>query len=203
MHFRDITRSPVYWSFVSAGLLLVLIGVLVAGEIFGTATLPVTWQTLEMAGGTFRLFVVITLTFYAGELVWKERDAQAADIIDASRVPTWVPFLSKLMALFLVTASLQLVIGLAALAAQVGRGFFDIEWRLYAINLIVFGVLRDVLIAALALVVQVVVNQKYLGHGVMVLYYVAQLVLGALGVGLYGWLWVVLAVEKCVFLATG
>ena len=182
MHFRDITRSPVYWSFISAGLLFVLIGVLISGEIFGTATLPVTWQMLEMAGGTFGGFVIITLTFYAGELVWKERDAQASDIIDASRVPTWVPFLSKLVALFLVTASLQLVIGTAALAAQVSRGFFDIEWRLYAMELIVFGVLQDVLIAVLALVVQIVVNQKYLGHGVMVLYYVSQIVLNAVGV---------------------
>jgi ABC-2 type transport system permease protein len=182
LHFRDITRSAVYWSFICAGLLFVLIGVLIAGEIFGTATLPVTWQMLEMAGGTFSGFVIITLTFYAGELVWKERDAQAADIIDASRVPTWVPFLSKLVALFLVTASLQLVIGAAALAAQVSRGFFDIEWRLYAMDLIVFGVLQDVLIAVLALLVQVLVNQKYLGHGAIVLYYVSQMVLNAVGV---------------------
>ena len=182
LHFRDVTRSAVYWSFVFSGLLFVLIGVLVAKEIFGTATYPVTWQVLEMAGATFGLFIIITLTFYAGELVWKERDAQLADIIDASRVPTWVPFLSKLVALFLVTASLQLVIGGAALAAQLSRGFFDIEWRLYVMDLIVFGVLQDVLIAVLALVVQVLVNQKYLGHGVMVLYYVSRLALQLLGV---------------------
>ena len=182
MHFRDITRSAVFWSFVSAGLLFVLIGVLVAKELFGTATLPVTWQVLEMATATFSGFLVITLTFYAGELVWKERDAQLADIIDASRVPTWVPFLSKLVALFLVTASLQLVIGCAAVLAQVSRGFFDIEWRIYATELIVFGVLQDVLIAVLALVVQIVVNQKYLGHGVMVLYFVSRLAMSLLGV---------------------
>lgn len=182
LHFRDITRSAVFWSFVAAGLLFVLIGVLVAGEIFGTATLPVTWQVLEMAGGTFGGFVIITLTFYAGELVWKERDAQLADIIDASRVPTWVPFLSKLFALVLVTASLQLVIGGAALASQLGRGFFDIQWGLYAMELIVFGLLQDVLIAVLALVVQILVNQKYLGHGVMVFYFVSQIAFGLLGV---------------------
>lgn len=182
MHFRDITRSAVYWSFVSAGLLFVLIGVVIAKELFGTATLPMTWQVLEMAGATFSGFLIITVTFYAGELVWKERDAQLADIIDASRVPTWVPFMSRLLALFLLVASLQLVIGGAALAAQLSRGFFDIEWRLYAMELIVFGVLQDVLIAVLALVVQMVVNQKYLGHFVMVLYFVSRTVMGLVGI---------------------
>ncbi len=181
LHFRDVTRSPVYWSFVGAGLLFVLLGVVVAKELFGTATLPVTWQVLELASGTFQLFVLITLTFYAGELVWKERDAGLADILDASRVPTWVPFAAKGLALFLVAASLQLVVGAAALTAQLAGRFFDIEWRLYAMELIVFGVLQDVLLAVLALVVQVLVNQKYLGHGVMVLYFVSQLGLRALG----------------------
>lgn len=182
MQFRDITRSAVYWSFIAAGLLFVLVGVLVAKELFGTATLPVTWQVLELAGGTFSIFILITVTFYAGELVWKERDAQLADIIDASRVPTWVPFLAKLVALFLLVGSLQLVIGGAALTAQLSRGFFDIEWRLYAMELIVFGLLQDILIAVLALVVQILVNQKYLGHGVMVLYFVSQIALRILGV---------------------
>ncbi|MFZ5444983.1 MAG: M1 family aminopeptidase [Myxococcota bacterium] len=180
--FRDVTRSAVYWSFVVAGLAFVLVGVLVSKELFGTATLPVTWQVLELAGGTFALFSLITLTFYAGELVWKERDAQLADIIDASRVPTWVPFLSKLVALFLLVGSLQLVVGGAALVAQLSRGFFAIEWKLYATELILFGLLQDVLTAVLALVVQVVINHKYLAHGAMVFYYVSQLVLRPLGV---------------------
>lgn len=182
LHFVDVLKSPVYWSFIAAGVMFVIIGVLVAKELFGTATLPVTWQVLEMAGGTFALFSLITVTFYSGELVWKERDAGLADIIDATRMPTWVGFLSKLVALVLLVASLQVVVGLAALLSQVGRGFFEIEWKLYVSELILFGLLQDVLIAVLALLVQIAVNQKYLGHGVMVLYYVSRIVLGLVGV---------------------
>ncbi|MBL8914348.1 MAG: hypothetical protein JNM17_26820, partial [Archangium sp.] len=82
MQFKDVLRSPVYWAFVFSGLLFTTIAMLVSKEIFGTATLPVTWQVLELSGGIFRTFTFITVTFYAGELVWKERDAQVADIID-------------------------------------------------------------------------------------------------------------------------
>lgn len=182
MHFADIAKSPVYWSFIAAGLLFVVTAIVVSKQLFGTATWPVTWQVLELAGGAFNIFLLITLTFYAGELVWKERDAGLADITDATRVPTWVSFVAKLVAVVLLVGSLQLVIGLAALAAQLGQGFTTIDWKLYVMELIVFGLLQDVLIAVLALVVQVVVNHKYLGHGVMVLYYASQIALNALGV---------------------
>ena len=180
--FRDVLRSPVYWSFVVAGLTLVLLGMLLTKQVFGTATLPVTWQVLDMAGGTFGGFFIITVTFYAGELVWKDRDAGVSDIVDASRVPTWVLFCARVGALWLVAASLELIVSVAALTAQVSRGFFDIEWRLYLIEAVPFGILQDLVLCSLAIAVQVVVNHKYLGHGVMVLHYVSQWVFGFVGV---------------------
>lgn len=182
MQFRDVTKSPVFWSFQVAGLTFVLIALLVDKQLFGTPTLPLTWQVLELAQGAFGLFLLITVTFYAGELVWKERDAQVADVIDATRAPTWVFFCSKLMALLLIVVALHVVMGLAALTAQISRGFFDIEWRLYVTELFFFGVLHALPFAVLALTVQVVVNHKYLGHGVMVLYFVSRGVLAYLGV---------------------
>lgn len=180
--FRDVLRSPVYWSFVVAGVFLVLMVMMVGKELFGTATIPVTWQVLETARKSFGLFFLITITVYAGELVWKDRDAGIGDIVDASRVPTWVLFLARVAALWLVAASLELVVGVSALTAQVSRGFFDIEWRLYVTELLPLGLAQDLLICSLALAVQVVINHKYLGHGVMVLYYASQIVLEKLGV---------------------
>lgn len=180
--FRDVLRSPVYWSFVVAGLSFVTLGILFSNQIFGTPTYPVTWQVLELAMGTFRPFVLITLTFYAGELVWKERDAGLGDIVDATRAPTWVAYSSKLAALLLVALSLKAVVAAAALVSQVGRGFFDIEWSLYLTQLLVLDYLRDVLLCVLAFFAQVLIHQKYLAYLVMVLYFAAQAGLGLLGV---------------------
>jgi len=151
---RDVTRSAVYWAFVASGLLFVLIGVLVAKEISAPRRLPVTWQVLEMAGSTFSLFILITLTFYAGEPRVEERDAQVSDR-RCVRVPTWVPFLSKLVALFLVTASLQLVIPQPRSPRSSAALLRHRVASLPRWTLIVFGVLQDVLIAVLALAVHV------------------------------------------------
>ncbi|QSQ25704.1 hypothetical protein JY651_12555 [Pyxidicoccus parkwayensis] len=180
--FRDVLRSPVYWAFVVAGLTFVTIGVLVSNQLFGTPTYPLTWQVLDLAMGSFRPFTLIILTFYAGELVWKERDAGLGDIVDATRAPTWVAYSSKLAALLLVVLSLKGVAFVAALVCQVGRGFFDIEWSLYFTQLFLLDFLRDVLLCVLAFFAQVLIHQKYLAYLVMVLYFATQAALGLLGV---------------------
>jgi len=182
MYFREVTRAPVYWAFVVAGLAFVVITLGVSKEIFGTPTLPVTYQVLELASASFRLFTLITVTFYAGELVWRERDVAVQDIVDATRVPTWVGYLAKLFALFLVALSLSLVVAVAALASQVGRGFFAIEPGLYLKELVLLDFGHILPICVLAFVIQVVVNQKYLGHFAMVVYFVGNIALGLLGV---------------------
>jgi ABC-type transport system involved in multi-copper enzyme maturation permease subunit len=181
--FREVTRSPVYWSFVVAGLAMTSLAVFFGSKaLFGTATLPVTWQVLELTGGTFSIFSLISITFYSGELVWRERDAGLADIVFATRVPGWVTYVSKVLALFLVATSLEVVAAAAALLAQVGQGYFAIDFSQYAVELIGFGALKEIALCSLAITVQVLVNQKYLGHGAMVLYFGIRIALQALGV---------------------
>ncbi|MCE9670308.1 hypothetical protein LY474_21140 [Myxococcus stipitatus] len=180
--FRDVLRSPVYWSFVVAGLAFIPIGIMVSKALFGTATWPVTWQVLEVATSMFTPFVLIITTFYAGELVWKERDAGMGDIVDATRAPTWVGYAAKLLALLLVVLSLKAVVALAALVTQVGRGYFDIEWGLYASKLLLLDFTHDVLLCVLAFFAQVLIHQKYLAYLVMVLYFAAQAALRLFGV---------------------
>ncbi len=181
--FREITRSPIYWSFVVAGLAMTSISIFFGSKaLFGTPTLPVTWQVLELTGGTFSIFSLICITFYSGELVWRERDAGLADIVFATRVPGWVTYVSKVLGLFLVVASLEVVAAAATLLSQVGQGYFAIDFTQYAVELIGFGALKEVALCALAITVQVLVNQKYLGHGAMVLYFGLRIALQVLGV---------------------
>ncbi|MFO0599280.1 MAG: M1 family aminopeptidase [Myxococcaceae bacterium] len=182
LQFRDVLRSPVYWSFIAAGVMFVLIGIFVSEQLYGTATWAVSWRVLELASGSFGLFSLITLTFYAGELVWKERDAQLSEIIDSTRMPTWVAFVSKLVALVCLEASLQVVVAGSALAAQVVQGNPTIEWNVYFHELITFGLLQDVTTAVLALVVHLVINHKYFGHGAMIGYWISQTILSFVGV---------------------
>lgn len=182
LYVREVLRSPIYWAFALCGLAFVLIVFAVTKTIYGTATWPVTYQVLENARGSFRLFALITLTFYAGEVVFRERDAGVQEVVDATSAPTWVLVWSKLLALFAITLSLVLISGVAALVAQVSRGFFAIDAAQYFVALVVIEWSSLALLGALAVTLHVLCNDKYLGHFAMVGYFASSFAFDYLGI---------------------
>ena len=151
------------------------------GKTFDTPTYPVTSVVLQFALGTFGLFFLAIIIFYSGELVWRERQAGVAQIVDAVPVPNWVPFLSKLAALILVQGVLLAVIMACGLVVQTVKGYHHYEIGLYLETLFLYQWPTLALTCVLAMTTQVVVNNKYLGFFVMVAYYVANLFRSQLG----------------------
>ncbi|HKP56198.1 MAG TPA: M1 family aminopeptidase [Polyangiales bacterium] len=182
LYCNEIARSAIYWAFVLSGLAFMLIVFGTTKQLYGTATLPVTYQVLELARNSFQLFALITLTFYAGELACREHDAGVQDLSDATRVPSWVVFWGKLLALWAVALSLVVVMGVAALVAQLSRGFVAHDYWLYPVELLGIEWSQLALIGALAFCLQSVIQHKYLAHAAMVVYFVSESVLGMLGV---------------------
>src|SRR5688572_22080374 len=131
----------------------------------------------------FGMMVPLFILIYAGELVWRERDARLSEITGAAPVPEWVCFLGKFVGLGLVLVALQALMMAAGMLIQVLLGHFDFEIGLYA--RILFGLqLTDYLLfTLLALVVHALVNHKYVGHLVLVIAYAFMVFGPALGVG--------------------
>jgi len=182
LYLKEVLRSPVYWTLVVAGLAILATVIALSGKIYGTPTLPVTYSVLEAASGAFSLFTIIVVAFYGGDLVWRERDAQLAEVADASRSPNWVTYLSKFFGLWLVAVSLQGIIGVCALASQIFRGFYDVDLHQYAVELLLIGAMRAIPLCTLVVVAQVLIGHKYLGHAAVIGYWGLNIVLRALGV---------------------
>ena len=107
--FTETVKNIYFAVIVLAGVLFMIAAARTTGDIFGTPTYPVTYEMVELLGGSFSLFVLIVITFYSGELVWRGRDSGTHELMDALPLPTWVPFLSKLGSLFLVQVVLATV----------------------------------------------------------------------------------------------
>jgi ABC-2 type transport system permease protein len=144
----------------------------VGTEIFGTATWPVT----HLVAGTVLSVavapvIVVLIAVFAGELVWREREVGMSAVADAAPVPDGVSLLGRFLALVGMLVVLQAVLMAAGIALQAMQGYHRYEPGLYL--RILFGIkLADyVLLAAVAMAVHVVVNQKYLGHLGVVLFY--------------------------------
>ena len=181
LNLRETVKNIYFGVLVFAGILFLVFASTTLGNIFGTNTWPVTYQMIDLLGGTFGLFMLIIIAFYAGELVWRERDNRLDQIIDATPVPTWLPLTAKLLALMLVPALLQLLLMLCGISIQASKGYFHFEIGLYLKSLLGLQLLEYWLICALAIAVHSGVNQKYLGHFVMIVYYIAVSFSGGLG----------------------
>ena len=161
LYVGEIVGSPRFLAIVLAGVLLVLGNAMTLGSLYGTNTHPLTYKVLEVAGGLFGLFILVVTAIYAGELVWRERDARIADIVDSTPVPTWVAFVAKLAALCALQAMLLLVVLACSIGVQLAQGYTRVEPGHYLFELFVLQLSGFVLIAALALFVHTLVNQKY------------------------------------------
>jgi ABC-2 type transport system permease protein len=177
--FKETVKNVYFLAIVLAGVLFVITAALMAGSIFGTRTYPVTHMMMEL-GGSFGLFTIIIVTFYSGELVWRERDARMDQIMDALPIPSWLPFTAKLLALVPVGAALQLIVIACGIGVQLARGYTHLELPLYlagaGLQLVGF-----VQLCALALFIQTLVNHRYVGYLVMIVYYLATLFMPILG----------------------
>jgi ABC-2 type transport system permease protein len=107
--------------------------------------------------------VPLLIVYFAGELVWRERDARSSENVDATPTPDWALFLGKLLGLSVVLAGYMVSLTAAGVAAQVIRDYYDFELGRYALLLFGFQLPEYLLFAVLAFLIHAVANQKYIG----------------------------------------
>lgn len=144
-----------------------------ANEGYGLTRHPVTYNIVDMLRGSMYIFVIAILTFFSGELIWKERDAKMDEFFDALPYPNWVLYMAKFKALGIVIV-LFLLLGMAAgLLAQTYFGYTNYELPVYA-RLLGYDFINFVLLAALALFLQVLINNRYVAYFVFIAFLIAN-----------------------------
>jgi ABC-type transport system involved in multi-copper enzyme maturation permease subunit len=181
LQLRETVKNVFFLVLVLAGLLFVVAIVLDGDMMYGTRTYPVTYQVLELTERGFGFFVLIITTLYAGELTWRERDAHFSEVVDALPIRRWVLFTSKLFALFGVEVLLVSIVMVAGIATQTLKGYFVFEIGLYFQRLFLISLPRFLILATLAMAIHAVVDNKYVGHFVMVLYLLVSIALPLVG----------------------
>ena len=177
-----VLRGVPFLIMLALGLANLFGALALSDRIYGTATWPVTHQVLQAVRGGFQWLLYIIVTFYAGELVWRERSQRSAEVTDAFPLPDWVPLVAKLGALLAVIAAFLLAGALFGIGWQLVHGYTHLELGLYAETLALQAV-PFVLLAALALFLQVLSNNKFIGY----LLTIVWLVVSVIGFDLLHW----------------
>ena len=195
--FLALARFDMAFVFKSpAFFVLLFIGVLNAGGslwnltgFHGADMYPVTRLVVQTLAGTFTIIPIIIAIYYGGELVWRDRERRVHEIVDATAAPDWAHLVPKIAAIALVLFATVLVAVATGVAVQALKGYTNFELMNYLRWFVAPVAITCVLMAVLSVFVQVLVPQKFIGWGVMLVYLVASITLSNIGYehNLYGY----------------
>jgi ABC-2 type transport system permease protein len=168
LRVSDIVREIPFW-----GILILMAGLAInnghfAGRVTDRNVWPVTYLMLSSVESGAQLFFYIVATLYAAELIWRERDTQFSGIHDALPISETIDWFSKLFALCFVEFVLLTITGLCGILMQTIAGYHHYELFLYVKELYFITFPQILTFVLLALFVQTVVSNKFIGHGIVI-----------------------------------
>jgi ABC-2 type transport system permease protein len=171
IHMLGMLRSTFFIVIIIAALANTIpTMVLSAGEGYGLQTLPVTYWIIDVIRGSLYLFTVIVITYYAGVLVWKDREERMDEIVDATPTPEWISYAVRIMTLIVMVTLIQAVALLAGVIVQAAHGYHRFQLGLYVGELLVHDLSLFIFLAVLAFSIHVVAPNKYIGYFAYVSY---------------------------------
>ncbi len=169
---RTVLRNIYFRIILLFGMLLLLLVSSQIGNLFETSTFPVTYMVVQFFVGTLQIFIAILTILFAGELVWRARVFRMSNILDAQPVPNWVFYLSKLFALWFMQIILLSIVVVCGLMVQTYKGYHNYELGLYFKYLFGFRLINIWLLAVVAIMVQTLVSNRYVGFLIVTLFYI-------------------------------
>jgi hypothetical protein len=160
---KAILRNPTFVIITAIGMINLLVSLSFTEE-YGGKLYPVTYQIVDTIRGSFYSFLVAFIIFYSGVLVWKERDANIHDILDATPAKTSLLFLSKLAALAVALFTVLLCSIALGCIMQLFNGFYQIHPDVYFKSLMLIDLPSFLYLTVVALLFHYLINNRYIAY---------------------------------------
>ncbi len=183
LEMGQVFKSPAYLVLLVLGLVNACASLIDLGQLFGTPVVPVTRIVIGSLLGGFGIVPFIIAIYYAGELVWRERDRRVHEIVDASAIPDWAYVLPKALAVVLVLFSTLLVSVAGGVLMQLYHGYDQFELGKYLLWYVLPTTVDFTLFAILSVFIQALSPHKFVGWGLMILWIVSRITFINLGWG--------------------
>jgi ABC-2 type transport system permease protein len=165
---RQVIRHPAFIVLMAWGMYITGLVLLTQRDPDGLPTYPTTLSLIPEISDAIQIMLLVIAVYYAGELVWRERDRRIDAIIDATPIPNWGYVVPKMLAVGAVLVSVLLVTVVAAVLLQLSLGFHNLELGKYMLWYVLPRAWDMLLLAALAVFVQALSPHKAVGWAVMV-----------------------------------
>ena len=165
---KGIIKSTPFIIIMSLGMLQMFTSLSFVTSMYGNTSYPVTYGVVDMIEGSLTMYMMIIIVFYGGQLIWKERDPKIDGIVNALPMATRTGLLAKLAALIGVVIVVHLFATAAGMVTQLLNGYTRLQPMVYLTYFIIPSVVQYTIWASLAMLVHVLVNNKYLGFFVFI-----------------------------------
>lgn len=172
--FRQVVMSPAFPVLMVWGMYTTIFVLLTQRYPDYLPEYPTTLSLIPEIEDAFRVMLMVVAIYYAGELVWRERDRRIHEIIDAAPLPNWAYVIPKTTSLALLFLALLVLNVVAAVGLQLSLGFTEVELGKYVLWYVLPASFDSLLLAAVAIFVQSLSPHKAVGWGVMTLMVVWQ-----------------------------
>lgn len=172
LELRNIVRDNYFWVILSCGLIFLGFVFYMGSGTNGVPDFPRTVMLLDIFNSAFLFFLFFIIVFYTGETLHRDRVTRYAFINDSLPPPNWVLNGSKLLAMLFLAACLSFVPIIIGIPVQLIKGYHQLHLQLYLMYELTIILPRLLEMAAFAYVIHVVVNNKFVAHGVAVLLWV-------------------------------
>ncbi len=177
----QVLKSPGLIVLLLIAVSFIILNLVSAETVYGTGSYPLTAGIITTVIGSITLFSLIIAVFYGGELVWRERDVKINEILDATPAPGWAVFVPKIIAIFAVLIVMSLAGALTGMIYQLAKGAGGVDIGLYLSAFVWPQSVDLLLIAILSVFFQVLSPNKYVGWGIILVWFLSRIFLQNLG----------------------
>lgn len=171
LYFKETIRSIPFIGIGLIGVIILLVDAQYANQWNGQELYPVTSMIAGfVADEIFPIISIMTL-FYAGEMVWREKQLNFNQIYDALPISSGIPIVSKYIALAGMVLIYILCFIPIGIAIQLFKGFTHIELDVYFMVLLSRVYISMLIYLAIMLFMQSIVSNKFIGFAISVLFY--------------------------------
>lgn len=181
-YFVSISKQTSFWAIVICGMIIILINSVNLGTVYGVDSYPATYFIVEELREMSLYFFFVILIFYSGELIWKERSVKLNLMYDASPMSDFINLAGKYLGLILIYVVLIVSLIISGIIFQTINGYYNYNFQVYFYGFVLEILPFLALFTITAFVAQIVVNNKFAGIMVVIIFFILNMTMAILGI---------------------
>jgi ABC-2 type transport system permease protein len=181
LELSNIARDNYFWIILSSGLFFLAFVFWMGSREYDVPNFPRTVWLFNVFNDVFTFFIFFIIIFYTGETLHRDRVTRYSYINDSLPPPNWVLNASKLVPLLLLGVFLTFAPVLIALPIQIIKGFYQFNFQAYFLNIFIVILPRFLEMVIFSYVIHVVINNKFVAHGIGIAIWVLMFFLNITG----------------------